>query len=81
MEVDSKKLLRNFVIELVVYGVLVVGYFLLVLQSLGEWLTNLYETNLRVYAVIAVVLIVVQGVLLEKVTTFLIERLGLERLE
>ena len=81
MEVDSKKLIRNFVIELVVYGVLVVAYFLLVLQSLGGWLTELYENDLRVYAVAALVLIVVQGVLLEKVTTFLIERLGLERLE
>lgn len=81
MEVDGRKLIRNFVIELVVYGILVVGYFLLVLQSLGGWLTALYETNLRVYAVVAVVLIVVQGVLLEKITTFLIERLGLERLE
>ena len=81
MEVDSKKLIRNFVIELVVYGVLVVAYFLLVLQSLGGWLTELYENDLRVYAVAALVLIIVQGVLLEKVTTFLIERLGLERLE
>jgi len=81
MEVDSRKLIKNFVIELVVYGVLVVGYFLLVLQSLGDWLTALYETNLAVYAVLALVLIVVQGVLLEKVTTFLVETLGLERLE
>lgn len=81
MEVDGRKLIRNFVIELVVYGVLVVGYFLLVLQSLGAWLTALYETNLQLYAVAAVVLIVIQGVLLEKLTTFLIERLGLERLE
>ncbi|HSG16874.1 MAG TPA: hypothetical protein VLE70_11215 [Anaerolineae bacterium] len=81
MEVNSRKLIRNFVIEVVVYGVLVVAYFLLVLQSLGEWLTYLYENNLGVYAVVALILIVVQGVLFEKVTTFLVERLGLERLE
>ncbi|UCG24309.1 MAG: hypothetical protein JSW55_19675 [Chloroflexota bacterium] len=81
MEVDSRKLIRNFAIELVVYGVLVVIYFLLVLQWLGGWLTSLYENDLRIYAVVALVLIVVQGVLFEKVTTFLIERLGLERLE
>ena len=81
MEVDSRKLIRNFTIELVVYGVLVVGYFLLVLRWLGEWLTALYENDLRIYAVVALVLIVVQGVLFEKITTFLIERLGLERLE
>lgn len=81
MDIDSSKIIRNFLIELVVYGVLVVAYFILVLQSLGNWLTSLYNNNLTVYAIIALVLIVVQGVILEKVTTFLIERLGLERLE
>lgn len=81
VEVNSRRLIRNFTIELVVYGVLVVVYFLLVLQWLGEWLMSLYEDDLRVYAVVALILIVVQGVLFEKVTTFLIERLGLERLE
>lgn len=81
MEMDSRKLIRNFAIELVVYGVLVVVYFLLVLRWLGDWLTSLYENDLRIYAIVALVLIVVQGVLFEKVTTFLIERLGLERLE
>lgn len=81
MEMDSRKLIRNFAIELVVYGVLVAVYFLLVLRWLGDWLTSLYENDLRIYAIVALVLIVVQGVLFEKVTTFLIERLGLERLE
>lgn len=81
MEIDSRKIIRNFIIELVVYGALVVVYFILILQSLGGWLTMLYQDNLPVYAVVALVLIVVQAVVLEKVTTFLIERLGLERLE
>jgi hypothetical protein len=81
MDIDSRKIVRNFLIELIVYGVLVVAYFILVLQSIGNWLTSLYYNNLTVYAVVALVLIVVQAVILEKVTTFLIERLGLERLE
>jgi hypothetical protein len=81
MDIDSRKIVRNFLIELIVYGALVVAYFILVLQSLGNWLTSLYYNNLTVYAVVALVLIVVQAVILEKVTTFLIERLGLERLE
>ena len=72
---------RNFAIELIVYGTLVVVYFLVVLQTIGDWLFDLYENNLPVYAIAALVLIVVQGVFLEMVTTFLIERLGLERLE
>ncbi len=81
MPEESRKLLRNFIIELAVYGVLVVIYFLVVLRSIGDWLTSLYYNNLTVYAILALMLIVVQAVILEKVTAFLIERLGLERLE
>ena len=81
MQTDTKILLRNFAIELLVYGTLVVFYFLIVLQSLGPWLTELYYSNLRIYAIAALVLIVVQAVFLEWITSFLIERLGLERME
>ncbi len=81
MSDESKRLLRNFVIELVVYGVLVTVYFLVVLQTIGDWLKSLYENQLALYAFIGLGLIVIQGVVLEIVTTFLIERLGLERLE
>lgn len=81
MENDTRRVIKNFAIELIVYGTLVVVYFLVVLQTIGDWLYYLYENNLFVYAIAALVLIVVQGVFLEMVTTFLIERLGLERLE
>lgn len=81
METDRRTLLRNFAIEMVVYAVLVVAYFLVVLRALGPWLADLYENNLRAYAVLALIIIVVQGVLLEFITSFLIERLGLERME
>lgn len=80
-EFERRKLIRNFAIELLVYAALVIAYFLLVLQTLGDWLKELYTTNLTLYAVLALGLIIVQGVILEMVTTFLIERLGLERLE
>jgi len=81
MQPDTRILLRNFAIELIVYGIMVVVYFFLVLQTIGPWLTDLYYSNLRVYAIAALVLIVVQAVFLEWITSFLIERLGLERLE
>ena len=81
MQPDTRTLLRNFAIELLVYGILVVVYFVLVLQTIGPWLTDLYYSNLRLYAIAALVLIVVQAVFLEWITSFLIERLGLERLE
>ena len=81
MKPDTRILLRNFAIEILVYGVLVVAYFFVVLRTLGPWLTDLYYSDLRFYAVVALVLIVVQAVFLEWITSFLIERLGLERLE
>lgn len=81
MQPDTRTLLRNFAIELLVYGIMVVAYFFLVLRTIGPWLTDLYYSNLRVYAIVALVLIVVQAVFLEWITSFLIERLGLERLE
>jgi hypothetical protein len=81
MQPDTRTLLRNFAIELIVYGIMVVAYFFLVLRTIGPWLTDLYYSNLRVYAIVALVLIVVQAVFLEWITSFLIERLGLERLE
>lgn len=74
-------LIRNFVIELIIYGLLVVGYFYLVLRLLGEPLRALFERNLVLYSVVALGLIVAQSVVLEAVTAFLLSRLKLERFE
>ena len=78
---NYRKLLRNFIIELFVYGSLVFLYFYLVLQFLGGFLENLFNTNLITYAFIGLGLIVAQGVLLDFVTTFLLDQIKLERLE
>ena len=76
-----RKVIRNFAIEVLLYSVLVVGYFLLVLRLLQEPLERLFTNSLVVYAFVALGLIVAQGVVLEFITSFLINRLGLERLE
>jgi hypothetical protein len=81
MDTDARRLIRNFLIELILYALLVAIYFVLVLSTIGDWLTELYYENLNLYAFVALALIVTQAVVLEMVTTFLIERLGLERLE
>ncbi len=78
---NTRRLIRNFAIEIVIYAALIVAYFLLVLQFLGEWLLELYQSELRLYAFLALGLIVVQAVVLEVITSILINRLGLERLE
>jgi hypothetical protein len=76
-----RTVIRNFAIEIVIYAVLVVGYFFLVLRLIGEPLVKLFNSNLTLYAIVALVLIVAQGVLLEAITSFLIDRLGLENPE
>lgn len=81
MKGNPRSLVRNFILEMIVYGALVVIYFLVVLRFLGQPLTELYNSNLRYYAIVALVLIVAQGVVLEWVTSFLLDFLGLERLE
>ena len=80
-DVDVRKLIRNFVIELVVYGVLVVGYFLVALRFFESYLTDLFRNNLPVYAAVALLLIVLQGVLLDWLTSFLLDQIKLERLD
>lgn len=76
-----RKLVINFAIELVVYGILVLAYFLLVLRYLNAILTELYNNNLVVYAFLGLGLVVAQGVVLEFITSFIISRLRLERLD
>jgi hypothetical protein len=76
-----QKLVRNFIIELVVYGILLVIYFFAVLQFLGGMLNNLYLTDATIYAVVGLALIVTQAVVLEAVTSYLIGLLRLDRFD
>jgi hypothetical protein len=76
-----RKLLRNFMIEMVLYGALVAVYFLLVLRYLDELLNRYFVENLTLYAVIGLALIVGQAVVLDWVTSFLLDQIKLERLE
>ena len=78
---EAKIVMRNFAIEVLVYAVLVIVYFFLVLRWLAEPLNQLFHNNLLVYAFVSLGLIVAQGVLLEFITSGLLSRLGLDRLE
>lgn len=75
-----KQLIRNFLIEMVVYGVLLVAYFFLALRYLAAPLAKLFDSNIVVYAFLGLTLIVVQAVFLEFVTSLLFDFLGLHRL-
>lgn len=74
---NLKRLLRDFIIELIIYGGLVTVYYFLVLRFLSSPLVLLYDRYLPLYAVAALILIVAQGVILESITSFLLSRLGL----
>ena len=70
-----QRTLRAFALELLIYGALVVGYFFAVLHYLGGWLVQLETHHIRVYAVVAILLIIGQAVVLEAVTTGLMRLL------
>ena len=78
---EIRRLIRGFTIELLIYAALVVAYFFLVLRFLGDPLERLFESHLAVYALVSLALIVAQGVLLEAVTSFVIGLLGLDKYE
>ena len=56
----------SFALEFAVYGVFVFAYFFLVLRFLGGWLKHSFDQNRVVYAVVALVSIVLQGAYLKR---------------
>ena len=75
MKRDTAYTLRAFLIELVIYAILVVGYFFLVLHFLGGWLYDLQLHHRYTYAGTAILLIIGQAVVLENVTSILLRLL------
>ncbi|PYJ08749.1 MAG: hypothetical protein DMF06_11995 [Verrucomicrobia bacterium] len=71
MKAETSTTFRAFAIELAVYAVLVTGYFFLVLHFLSGWLQELHLHHVKLYALVAIVLIIGQAVLLESITTWL----------
>jgi hypothetical protein len=68
---------RSFLIELVVYAALVAAYVIFVIGLLSGWLHGLYDHHKILYAFVALLLIVCQGVVLETLTTFLLKLIRL----
>jgi hypothetical protein len=76
-----RKMIGSFVIELIIYAILVVAYFFAILRLLGDPLHRLYSSNLVLYAFLALALVVAQAVVLEAVTSFIMGLLGLDQIE
>jgi len=76
-----RKIIVSFLIELIIYAVLVVAYFFVVLRLLGQPLHQLFLESLIPYAFLGLVLIVAQAVALGAVTSFIMGLLGLDQVE
>jgi len=61
----------SFLSRLTVYAFFVAGYSFLILNFLGAWLKQIFDENKTIYAILALTLILVQGVFLEIVTSAL----------
>lgn len=66
----------SFWLEVVVYAALMVGYLLLVLKTLDSPLARMYSEHRVEYAVAALMLILLQGVVLELLTKVLVGLFG-----
>ena len=75
MKAEARKAFLSFLIELVVYGILIAIYFLLVLHFLGPSLAEFEKSHIRFYALLSVGLILGQSIVLEFITTFLLRLL------
>jgi len=74
-------LARTLALELAGYGLLVAAYAAFVASRLEKPLAQLFNNdNLILYAFVGLGVIVVQGLLLDAITSFLINQLHLDRL-
>ncbi len=63
---------KAFLVELLLYSILLVVYFAFVLHYLGGWFKELFDHNRTLFAVMALVIMIGQTVGLEVVSSTLI---------
>jgi hypothetical protein len=74
---SSKKLLwRPFLLELAVYAICLLAYFLCVLHFLGAWLKTVFDHERTIYAGAAILLVIAQAVGLEILAGTILRWLG-----
>jgi hypothetical protein len=74
---EAKRTLLRLALEIGIYALLVVIYISLILHFFTDELVLLFKRDPVLYAALALGLIVFQGIFLERITTFLIDRLEL----
>lgn len=61
-----------WVLHLALYSCLLFGYFLLVLRYLATWFADLFHQHRIEYAVVAIVVMIVQAVALESISALIL---------
>ncbi len=79
MEERPDQPIKSFLIEMLLYSALVVGYVFVVLAFLIGWLKHLYDSNRVSYAIAALALMIGQAVVLELVTSLLLRLVSSRR--
>jgi len=78
-KLEPRILLRNLVAEIIIYSILLIGYYFVVLRWLESWLNLVFEENLTLYAFVGLGLILIQGAFLDLVTTLLLKYIKLDQ--
>lgn len=78
-KLEPKILFRNLLVEITIYSFLIFGYYFLVLRWLGDWFMTMFNTNLVIYSLVGLGLILIQAVLLDFVTSFLMKYIKLDQ--
>lgn len=78
-KLEPRILLRNLAAEIVIYSILLIGYYFVVLRWLESWLNLVFEENLTLYAFVGLGLILIQGAFLDLVTTLLLKYIKLDQ--
>ena len=78
-KMEPGQLLLNLLLEIIIYSVLILGYYYLVLRYLDDWLVGMFNTNLVTYAFVGLGLIFTQAVILDFITSYLMKYIKLDQ--
>ncbi|MBT3239988.1 MAG: hypothetical protein HON98_04180 [Chloroflexi bacterium] len=81
MKQNQKKpfqaMLRNYLIETIIYGGVAYFYYKFGLQLLTNFTAELFDSDLKLFAVFSVGVILVQALILEAIISLIVNSLGL----
>lgn len=78
-KMEPQLLIRNLIVEILLYSLLLVGYYFLVIHWMQDWIPDLFASNLTVYAFVGLGLILIQAVFLDLVTSILMKYIKLDQ--